>query len=1066
MAVLAVLGLGVGDKLASRLLYVDGTPTKRAHELALREFGNEEAFIVVLRGPRLAVETQGRELVDRIGSNTDALVISPWASGREIRDLRPKPGIAALLVNVTPNSGESTIDVATSIQQQVTSSVSEPVRASIAGGPTLVSSYNDAAEEAAAVGERIALPVLLIVLLLVFRSVVAAAIPVLVGGAVVSATRGVMDISLGVINIESFALGAVGMIGLALGVDYSLLVVSRFREEMKIADDVEEAVQATVRYTGRAIIPAGSGLIFATLAATLVLPSPLLTSVGFVVIAVTVLSVLSALLVVPAALTLLGPNLDRWTLPIRGGEGSAASRWSRSLSRRPLVLGPVMFVLLACAGWAFALKSEAGTNTLLPADDSGRLQQEEVERALGPGWVAPLEVVMDGRGSPVTTPERLRALAAFQRRVEADPGVSTMVGLGPIERSTRQLGGLERSLITQGHGLTRLARGISRAQGGSAAASGGVAQAATGATTLGTAIGAAGNGAGSLADGLDAAGSGSRRLAGGLDRAGSGTGQLAGGVAKASAGSARLAGGLDRALNEAGEAGSGRVLKNALRSGDKSLEGLHSPLRATEEQLAIARQALQAMTSGRSDPQYDTALRATEAAGRHLTGTDPSTGEPVDPSYDGVDAGIKHAQNQFNLGIYLGNRIDKSGSEARAGLGKLAKSSEHLADGLNRLKVGSQEISDQIVRLASGGQQLPPGLQRLAEGAKRLATGLGEANAGINGLAGGLGEGTQKFNRLTDALGRIHAGVERQTSSGGSGSAIARLQDQSPGLFRSGYFYLASLDGSKPDQHRQAAFLINLNHGGRAARMLIIPRDESGAPQAQEMRDRLQGDAADLARETDAKVIVGGIGADQVDLNSFYRGQAPLLRLALMLVSMLVLIPVLRSLLMPLVAALLNLITVGASFGLLALLFNGSLLGGPGYVDATIVTATIMVMFGLGIDYEVFIFARMREEYLKTGSPSAAITNGIDHTAHVVTGAAIIMIAVFVAFSFSSFVTFRNFGVGLAIAVFIDAFIVRMIIMPAVMRSMGKWAWWMPNWLDRLLPGGTQPSPAPRATSG
>ena len=87
----------------------------------------------------------------------------------------------------------------------------------------------------------------------------------------------------------------------------------------------------------------------------------------------------------------------------------------------------------------------------------------------------------------------------------------------------------------------------------------------------------------------------------------------------------------------------------------------------------------------------------------------------------------------------------------------------------------------------------------------------------------------------------------------------------------------------------------------------------------------------------------------------------------------------------------------------------------------------MMVMFGLAIDYEVFIFARMREEYVRTGSPKAAVTNGIDHTAHVITGAAIIMISVFLAFSVSSFVTIRNFGVAQSIAVFIDAFIVRLM---------------------------------------
>ena len=146
--------------------------------------------------------------------------------------------------------------------------------------------------------------------------------------------------------------------------------------------------------------------------------------------------------------------------------------------------------------------------------------------------------------------------------------------------------------------------------------------------------------------------------------------------------------------------------------------------------------------------------------------------------------------------------------------------------------------------------------------------------------------------------------------------------------------------------------------------------------------------------------------------------------------------------------------------GVLALLFNDSLLGGPGYVDAGDIPATMMVIFGLAIDYEVFIFARMREEYLRTGSTVEAVDNGLARTAPVITGAATIMITVFLCFSISSFVTLRNFGVAQATAVFIDAFIIRLIIVPVVMKKLGHWSWWMPAWLDRLLPGGGPPRPA------
>jgi RND superfamily putative drug exporter len=173
-----------------------------------------------------------------------------------------------------------------------------------------------------------------------------------------------------------------------------------------------------------------------------------------------------------------------------------------------------------------------------------------------------------------------------------------------------------------------------------------------------------------------------------------------------------------------------------------------------------------------------------------------------------------------------------------------------------------------------------------------------------------------------------------------------------------------------------------------------------------------------------------------------------------MLVTLVVLVLVLRALIVPIIAMFLNLLSVTVSLGLLSLLFNGSLLGGPGYVDAAVIPAAVMVMFGLALDYEVFLFARIREEYVRTGDTSAAIENGLAQTAPVITGAAFIMVAVFLSFSVSSFVTLRNFGVAEAAGVLVDAFVVRLIFVPAIMRALGKWCWWMPRWLDRLIPGG------------
>jgi RND superfamily putative drug exporter len=1056
--IVAVFVLGfaardIEDELSIRPPYVDGTASKRAHELSQREFGGDNALVVMLRGPHAEVERQGRDLAARLDARPRMLAISPWARGTQIEGLSPSPGVAAIVVRVESSSNEDTTDILPPVERQIERSVASPVRASLSGFPVFVDSLRKSGADATKVGELIAVPVLLIVLLLVFRSVLAALMPILIGGAVVTATRGVLSLLLNLIHIEMFALAVVGMMGLALGVDYSLLVISRYREELE-GREVAEAVRRTVIATARSIVPAGGGLILAMVMASLVLPGGIVRSVAIAVVTATLLSMVSAIFVVPALLTALGHNLERWSLPKRRASRLAPMGWLRGLATRPGVVVSILVALVVLSGWAFSLDSGSVSLGFLPSADKGRQAQEEVESELGPGWLAPMEIVVDGRGRPVTSSQRLRALAAFQHQVERDPGVETMAGLARLEASTSKLGGIEEGLVRQQHGLVRLQTGISRIRHGAALNGRGLSKAAAGSSELESGLGAADGGAGALADALQQTSAGSERLSSGLDRADQGSGKLAKGTTQASSGAARLADALQQADEKNAEAaGSTRLLKNAMRSGNARLGEVRTPLQSTEEQLAAAWQALQRMTAGRSDPEYAALQSALEAASLQLSGKEIQSGEQADPAYGGVGSGIDRAEGQFGVGLYLAARADKSNKQASKGVKKLADASSSLERGLQRLAKASSQVSDGVGALAQGGAKLSPALQRLDRGADRLAGGLGLLNTGAGQLAGGLGAGAEKSKLLTSALDRVDNGLEK-SSSGDSG--LSGLHEKSPGLFDSAYFILASLDGARPAQRNQLVSLVNLDRGGMDARMLVIPRDDPTTEGARETKDRLEADAEGLARRTGTEVVVGGVAPSEIDLNDMIRGQAPLMRIVLSLVSLLILIPVLRSLLVPILAALINVLTISASFGVLALLFDHSLLGGPGFIDAGVIVGTMMVMFGLAIDYEVFVFARIREEYVRTGSTDAAIENGLDRTAHVVTGAAIIMISVFLAFSVSDFITIRNFGIGQAVAVFIDAFLVRLIVVPAMMRGLGKWCWWMPRWpsgRSRARPG-------------
>lgn len=1041
VAALGMLGRNLDRELTIHPPFIDGTASKRAHEISQREFGGDKAMVVMLRGPRAAVERQGRDLASRLDAMPRTLAISPWARGAKIDGLSPSPGVAAIVVRFESKEEEGVTGLLPPVRRLVDESVTSPVQANLAGLPVVVDSLRKAGNEATRIGELIAVPVLLIVLLFVFRSVLAALMPVIVGGAVVAATRGVLSLLLGLVEVDLFALAVVGMMGLALGVDYSLLVVSRYREELE-GREVAEAVQRTVIASARSILPAGGGLILAMLMSTLVLPGGIVQSIALAVVTATVLSMVSAICVAPALLSVLGNNLDRWSLPKRRRSRLAPMLWLRGLAGHRGAVASIVIGMVLLSGWAFTLDSGAASIRLLPPGDDGRQEQEEVEDVLGAGWIAPMEVIVNGRGQPVTSAQRLRALAAFQHRVERDPGVETMAGFARLEAGARKIGGIEDELVRQERGLERLGSGISRIRAGTVLNSRGLGKAAAGSSELESGLGAANGGAGVLADALQQTSTGSNRLSSGLERAGEGSDQLAQGTTKASTGAGRLTGALERAHEKTIEAaGSTRLLKNAMRSGDDRLGEVRAPIQTTEERLAAAWQALQRMTTGRADSEYAAVQSALEAATLQLSGKDARTGEQPDPAYAGVGAGVDRAEGQFGVGLYLASRMQKSNHQASEGTKKLADASARLDRGLQRLAKGSRQVSDGVGALARGGAKLSPALQRLGQGAERLAGGLGLLETGAGQLAGGLGTGAEKSKLLTSALGRIENGLE-QPGAGGSG--LSELKQRSPGLFRSSYFILASLDGSPPTKRSQLVSLVNLDRGGMDARMLVIPRDEPNSDQARETKERLEVEAEGLARKTGAEVVVGGVAPGEIDINDAIRGQAPLMRIVLSLVSLLILIPVLRSLTVPVLAALINLLTVSASFGVLALLFDGSFLGGPGFVDASVIVGTMMVMFGLAIDYEVFVFARIREEYVRTGSTDTAIKNGLDRTAHVVTGAAVIMISVFLAFSVSEFMSIRNFGVAQAVAVFIDAFLVRLIVVPAMMGWLGKWCWWMP----------------------
>ena len=203
---------------------------------------------------------------------------------------------------------------------------------------------------------------------------------------------------------------------------------------------------------------------------------------------------------------------------------------------------------------------------------------------------------------------------------------------------------------------------------------------------------------------------------------------------------------------------------------------------------------------------------------------------------------------------------------------------------------------------------------------------------------------------------------------------------------------------------------------------------------------------------------VGGFTAGGIDFAEYLGGRLPLLIGAVLILSFLLLMVVFRSLLVPLKAVVMNLLSVGAAYGVIVAIFQWgwglSLIGvdKTGPVEAWAPMMLFAIVFGLSMDYEVFLLSRMKEEFDRTGDNATAVADGLAVTARVITAAALIMVCVFSAFVLGDDRSLKLFGLGLAVAVLVDATIVRMVLVPATMELLGARNWWIPPWLDRILP--------------
>ena len=249
-----------------------------------------------------------------------------------------------------------------------------------------------------------------------------------------------------------------------------------------------------------------------------------------------------------------------------------------------------------------------------------------------------------------------------------------------------------------------------------------------------------------------------------------------------------------------------------------------------------------------------------------------------------------------------------------------------------------------------------------------------------------------------------------------------------------------------------------LSPGGDAAAITVFPGTSAQDAATASLVERLRDDVIPRATAGPAhSVYVGGVTAATIDIADTFADKLPLFVGVVVLLSALLLLIVFRSVVIPVKAALLNLLSIGAAFGIVTAIFQwgwaGDLIGvkgGP--IEPFLPVMMFAIVFGLSMDYEVFLISRMREEWVRRKDSAAAVRIGLATTGRVITAAAAIMVCVFGSFVLGDERVIKEFGIGLATAVLIDAIVIRLLLVPSILQLLGDRAWWLPDWLARILP--------------
>ena len=299
----------------------------------------------------------------------------------------------------------------------------------------------------------------------------------------------------------------------------------------------------------------------------------------------------------------------------------------------------------------------------------------------------------------------------------------------------------------------------------------------------------------------------------------------------------------------------------------------------------------------------------------------------------------------------------------------------------------------------------------------------------------------QRLSGLTNWLNRQPhvTGVTSLVQLPTSPNAQPLSQQQIIALYTSGVY----------QQNAGLAQFVAQNAAGWMTSIVVSSNVGTGSDVGNAQIDALRAHLSSL--EPGFKVLVGGNQASDLDFNRTLFGRFPIAIAFLLIVTFLLLTVMFRSLLIPLKAVIMNVVSISAAYGVLVFIFqwghfsNFLNFTSPGYVDNLIPIVLFCVLFGLSMDYEVFLLSRVREEWLRTKNNRLAVVCGLEKTGSVITNAALLFLVVTVSFMFTSQLDTKEMGLGMTVAILVDATIIRSLLVPATMRLLGRWNWWFPG---------------------